>query len=371
VDGERVYAYFGSYGIAAYDLEGKPVWEVPLPRLQNPFGSGTSPVVAGELVLLNRQEPKDPFLVALDRRTGKTVWKHKYEIPVGRVGPPYASYSTPVVAGQQVLVHGPTALEAFDLSTGHRQWWVTIRSAAASTPILAGDTVYVATWTGTGEADQMTPLPDFAALLRHDADGSGTLSLEEMPADLAVFSRPDMPSVPGAAMFVKPMFPRIADKDGQLQKEEWEAFRARMTQAVTEHGLLAVKTGGTGDVTDTHVLWKEKTSIPEVPSPIVYQNHVYMVRNGGIISCLDAAGGTLRYRARIGAPGPYYASPVAANGRLFVASGEGVVTVLAAGDRLDVLARNDLGEDILASPALVDGTLYIRTASALSAFGQK
>ena len=81
VDGQRVYAYFGSYGLVAYDLNGKVAWEAPMPVLQAPFGSGTSPVVAGELVILNRQEPKEPFLIALDRSTGKTVWKHQYSFP--------------------------------------------------------------------------------------------------------------------------------------------------------------------------------------------------------------------------------------------------------------------------------------------------
>ena len=71
VDGERVYAYFGSYGVIVYDLNGRVVWQVQWPAVQHNFGSGTSPVVAGELVILNRQEPKDPFIVALDRRTGK------------------------------------------------------------------------------------------------------------------------------------------------------------------------------------------------------------------------------------------------------------------------------------------------------------
>ena len=139
---------------------------------------------------------------------------------------------------------------------------------------------------------------------------------------------------------------------------------------VAEHGLLAVKLGGTGDVTATHVLWKENKSIPEVPSPLAYNNKVYLVRNGGVVTCLDAVSGKLIYRARVGAGGPYFASPLAANGRVIVTSGDGVVSVLSAGDHLDVLANNDLGEPVAASPAFVDGVLYVRTASGLSAFRQ-
>ena len=95
-----------------------------------------------------------------------------------------------------------------------------------------------------------------------------------------------------------------------------------------------------------------------------------MVRNGGILTCLNAATGTVVYRSRLEAPGPYYASPVVANGHLIFASGDGVVTVVDAGDKLKVLARNDLGEPLMASPAVVNGVIYIRTASGLAAFAQ-
>ncbi|CAN5831820.1 PQQ-binding-like beta-propeller repeat protein [soil metagenome] len=370
VDGQRVYAYFGSYGLVAYDLNGKVAWEAPMPVLQAPFGSGTSPVVAGELVILNRQEPKEPFLIALDRSTGKTVWKHQYPLPPG-LPSPYAGYATPLVVGQQVIVHGPTRLEAFDLSTGEVRWWVTLSSTGTSTPVVAGDTLYVATWYPFGESDQVSALPDFEAMLAHDKDGNGTLNRDEVPEGLAVFARPDTPDVPGATMSVKGSFARVdGNKDGEIQRNEWDGLRALVGKLVAEHGLLAVKLGGTGDVTATHVLWKENKSIPEVPSPLAYNNKVYLVRNGGVVTCLDAVSGKLLYRARVGAGGPYFASPLAANGRVIVTSGDGVVSVLSAGDHLDVLANNDLGEPVAASPAFVDGVLYVRTASGLSAFRQ-
>jgi outer membrane protein assembly factor BamB len=162
------------------------------------------------------------------------------------------------------------------------------------------------------------------------------------------------------------------DKSNDVTGPEWAGLLATVDRLRGEHGLLAIKTGGRGDVTATNVVWREKRSLPEVPSPLVYENHVYYVRNGGILTCLDAATGRIFYRERLGAPGPYYSSPIAAGGRLFIGSGEGALVVFAPGDALKVLARNELGEPIYATPAVSpEGTLYVRTPSALYAFAER
>jgi outer membrane protein assembly factor BamB len=94
-----------------------------------------------------------------------------------------------------------------------------------------------------------------------------------------------------------------------------------------------------------------------------------MVTNGGILTCNDAKSGNVLYRGRLGAPGAYFASPIAANGKVYFASGEGVITVIREGDTLEVLARNELGEPIQATPAVIGNALYVRTAKRLYAFG--
>jgi outer membrane protein assembly factor BamB len=144
-----------------------------------------------------------------------------------------------------------------------------------------------------------------------------------------------------------------------------------MAAFVNEHGLLAIRPGGEGDVSGTHVRWRENRSVPEVPTPLVYRDRVYTVRDGGVVSCMEAQTGKLLYRERLGAGGSYYASPVAAGDRIYTASGEGKVVVFKVGDRFEVLARNDLQEPIMATPAIVDGQLYVRTAGYLYAFGTK
>jgi outer membrane protein assembly factor BamB len=95
---------------------------------------------------------------------------------------------------------------------------------------------------------------------------------------------------------------------------------------------------------------------------------VWLVRNGGLLTCRDATSGKSIFDERIGAPGGYYASPVAAGGRIYLASDQGVLTVVQAEDKLRVLARNDLGEPVYATPAVVDGKLLVRTAHRLLAF---
>jgi outer membrane protein assembly factor BamB len=156
VDGERVYSYFGSHGVVAHDLDGKLVWEARMPLVTVSFGSGTSPIVVGDLVIVNRHEPKDPFLIALDRRTGRTVWKRQHQVPAGLAGP-YASYSTPLVVQQQVVIHGPRRVEAFDIATGEPRWWVTVSSTGTSTPTVANDIVYVATWSSAVQTRPTCP----------------------------------------------------------------------------------------------------------------------------------------------------------------------------------------------------------------------
>ena len=121
-------------------------------------------------------------------------------------------------------------------------------------------------------------------------------------------------------------------------------------------------------MTETRLVWQEKKSVPEAPSPLVVGNRAYMIKNGGIITCLDAETGVRKVRARLGAPGADYSSPVAVNDRIYVASSEGIVVVFKDSDTLEVLARNEIGEPIFATPAFVDDTIYLRTENALYAF---
>ena len=141
--------------------------------------------------------------------------------------------------------------------------------------------------------------------------------------------------------------------------------------AQTGNALLAIRPGGRGDITRSHVAWKVTRSLPYVASPLCHQGRVYTIKNGGLISCYDAKTGRALYQdERVEAPGDYYASIIAAGDLVFLASLEGVVTVLRAGDKLEILSRNRFGEAIGATPACVEGKLYLRTATQLFAIGK-
>src|SRR5262249_16679908 len=153
---------------------------------------------------------------------------------------------------------------------------------------------------------------------------------------------PNIPNDLPAHYSVQSFFPGIdANKDGVLDEAEYAVIGelAKNVMNNRNHGVTAIKPGGEGDLTATAVLWREPKNIPEVPSPLFYQGRLYTIANGGILTCFNASTGKVLYRERINTPGPYFSAPVAAAGRVYTASSEGIVTVLKSGDTLEILAR--------------------------------
>jgi outer membrane protein assembly factor BamB len=153
-----------------------------------------------------------------------------------------------------------------------------------------------------------------------------------------------------------------------VNKGEWDAFLAFLRS--NEDNVLAIRPGGSGDSSKSHVAWKASRGISEMPSPLFYRGRLYFVRDGGMVtSYTPDSGRVVLDRQRLGTLGQYVASPIAADGRIYAASEAGTIVVFRAGDTLEVLARNDLGESITATPAIADHKLYVRTANHLWAFG--
>ncbi|MBI4662131.1 MAG: PQQ-binding-like beta-propeller repeat protein [Verrucomicrobia bacterium] len=348
-DGHAAYVYFGPYGLISYDFDGHENWKKPMTTPVTQHGAGTSPIVVDGRLLLNFDQDIGGYLLAVETSTGEAVWKA--DRSAYRRG-----FSTPLIwppeKPELVIVPGTLRLTAYSLANGSERWSVSgLPNEMVTTPVTGGGLIFAAGWShGAG----VSKLPLFATLLEQgDRNGDGKLTREEAPAGPA-----------------KQHFLYIdADKDGQATREEWESI-ARVFEH-SQNNLLAVRPDGRGEVTDTHVVWRQKRGLPYVPSPLYYEGRVYLVKNGGLASCFEAATGTVYYQEeRLGALGDYYSSPVAANGRIYVASQPGVLVVYRAGEAFEVLARNPLGERLMATPAIVENKLYVRTEKHLYAFGE-
>jgi outer membrane protein assembly factor BamB len=291
------------------------------------------------------------FLLALDKRTGKTAWR--VERPEFRRG-----FSTPTVwkhdGAEELVVPGSIWLTSYDLKDGSERWRYSGTSRVAnSRPVFGDGLLFSASWNVGGDEGERISMPPFEEFAReHDKNKDEKLAHDELPAGP-----------------VRDRFTQMdLNKDGIVTPAEWQNMRDMFANA--ENAVIAIRPGGRGDITRTHVAWKSTRSLPYVSSPLFYRGRLYTMKNGGLFSCYEAKTGKVIYQdERLDAAGDYYSSAVAVGGKLFVASQKGVVLVIAPGDKLEVLARNDLREQIFATPAIMDGVLYVRTSGALCAFG--
>ncbi len=354
VDAERVYVFFGDFGLLAYDFQGVEQWRVPLGPFNNVNGHGSSPILAGGLVIMLCDQDTNSYLLAVRKDTGKVAWK----TPRPEVT---RSYSTPVLyrapgGGDQIVVPGAYYLTGYSAETGERLWWIRGMSwQPKSTPIIHDGTIYAHWWEGGGEAETPTETPSFADTIRDkDSNGDGMLTAEEYSTEARVqrgFVNIDL------------------NEDKLVNEQEWENYRARRA---SRNALIAVRPEGKGDLTNSPgVRWRMQKFLPNVPSPLIYLNVLYLVKDGGILSSLDPVSGKIFKQGRLtGALGTYYSSPVGGAGKVFLISQEGRATVLKADANWEILAVNDLEEECFATPALVDDRMYLRTRGALYCFAE-
>jgi outer membrane protein assembly factor BamB len=281
-DGKRIYAFFGSRGLYALDMNGRVLWkkELGLMQTRNAFGEGASPALHRDTLVVTWDHEGADFVVALSAADGKEKWRRQRDEPT--------TWSTPLVvehAGRaQAIVGGTNKLLSYDLETG--------------------DLV----WQAAGLTMNVIPTP--------------------VHADGVVYA---MSGFRGNALRAI----RLADAKGEV----------------------------TGPPA---LLWSYDKDTPYVPSPVLVGGGLYFLKsNSGILTALDAASGTPRFSERLEAIPNVYASPVAADGRIYVVGREGAAVVLAAGPQLKVLATNRLDDAFDASPAVVDGELYLRGAKHL------
>jgi outer membrane protein assembly factor BamB len=351
VDGKDVYVFFADYGLVSYTGDGTERWRVPLGPFNNIYGMGASPVLVDGLVVLVCDQSTGSYIVALDKQTGAVRWKTAR--PEAHSG-----HSTPILhrpkdGGTQILVPGSFLLTAYDAKTGAKAWWVRgLSFELKSTPVVSGDTLFI---NGFGSPENQPgsqrTIPAYDDAIRsYDADNDTRLARSELPKE---HSRAWID----------------LDSDSVVTRDEWDYYRAAMA---SENGMLAIRLGGRGDVTSTNVLWKYHKSVPQLPSPLVYENVLYMVNDGGVVTTLHPLTGETIAQGRVkGAIDRYYASPVAADHKVFLASEQGKIAVLKTDGSLEPLAVNDMGDEIYATPAISAGRIYVRTRSMLYCFGEK
>lgn len=284
-DGERVYAFFGASGVRAFDLDGQPLWQTQVGSYAHNWGTGGSLAIERELLLVNAAVESDAF-IALDRRTGKEIWRAKRLI---------SSWSTPIVVDlpdkrRELIVSIKSRLLGLDPESGERLWTCQTKQAYASpSPIFHGGRIY------------------------------------------AFGGKPNV--------------------------------------------LLAVRPGGRGDVTETHVDWRAAGVGSGITSPVFYQGHIYTVDERGIVGCVNAETGEVAYRERLVPSGAtFYASPVIADEKLYAVSREHGTFVLAVGPQFKQLAVNRFADDASvfnATPAISRGQLLLRSNRALYCLGKK
>jgi outer membrane protein assembly factor BamB len=385
VDDGRVHVYFGAYGLLCYDLDGRELWRKPIPTPKSLYGSATSPIGHGDhLILVVDNEANLPDsklsqsrMLALKKATGELVWETAR--PLQRSG-----WSTPTIwshaDGEDLVVLGSGRLCGYDPRTGAEKWFTTgFSRETIAQPISGRGQLYAsAAMLGGVPDEQPDPEPFWKAMLRFDTNGDGKVARGEMTKHFTYPLRPDLPvEHPGFGIPLPTDEARRKqrqnetfgsmdkDKDGFLTREE---LIANLSFRRGKPMLIAVRPGGRGEVTDTHVAWQLNRSIPEIPSPLFHQDRIYMVRNGGLLTCVNAVTGKIVYDQRLEGAGQYSASPVIAAGHLYLVSNRGLVSVVKAGDAFELVHQHDLGEPAFVTPAFDPTTIYIRTQTNLCAF---
>ncbi|MFT5050747.1 MAG: outer membrane protein assembly factor BamB [Chlamydiales bacterium] len=353
VDHDTVVVFFDEYGLLAYDHDGNERWRMPLGPFDNIYAMGASPILVDDVVVLACDQSTDSFVIGVSKYDGETVWREpRPSATSGHCTP--VVYRTPQ-GKDQVILPGSYLLDAYDPLTGERLWWVRgLPSEMKSVPVLAGDTLWTHGFASpVNNKGQQVFLPPFdEALAQMDADGDQLIVAGEIPD----------PQV--ARLF--PFFDLNAD--GSLDASEWAGTRAAL-EAV--NSAMAIRMGGVGDVTDTHVLWTSYRDISQLPSPLVYRGKYYMLADqGGLLTLLDPDTGERIEKGRLAhAIDAYYTSPVAADGKVYLVGESGILTVLDADGRFEPLCTVDFEEPCYATPALEDGQVWLRTEGHLFCFG--
>jgi len=361
-----------------------------------PGNGWSSPIVSGDRVFVTTatQEGVSFRLVCLDRRTGSIVWdKQVLQQEPGHKSPQnsYAS-STPVTDGQRVYVlafdgsFAAVSMEG-DVIWTNREFNYYSEHGLAVSLILYQD-LLIAPFDGS------SPGPDKAIGWQKPWDQAVIIALDKNTGQVRWKARRDSSRIAHVT-------PQILSQDGQdqlvssagnvVQGFDLKSGQRIWTVASTGEGVVpsivigdglifttsgfgrptirAMRTGGKGDVTHSHIAWESTDDVPMVPSMLYVKPYLFLITEAGVAKCLDAAAGKILWRNRL--PGRYSASPIGADGKVYFLSEQGRTTIVEAGPQFKVVAQNALQEKCCASPAISQKHIFIRTENALYCIGNK
>ena len=365
-------------------------------KLALPAWSGSTPIVWGDRIFLNVADGRDLYLWAVDRSNGAALWKQRLGSGNVRMMKQNMSSPSPVTDGRRVwAMTGTGVLKAFDLS-GKELWMRDIQTeygrfgqlhGYGSSPLLHEDALYVQVLHGMRTRDA-------SYILRIDTTTGKTVWRVERPTP-ARFESPDAYTTPALLRYgasteiVITGGDVVTGHDPATGKELWRAnglnpfgdgsyrivaspvvFGDLIVAPSRERPILALKAGGRGDVSRSHVIWTANNG-PDVPTPVTDGTYLYVVNDRGIMWCLDLKTGKEVYSRQRIKSGTYSGSPVLADGKLYITNEDGVTSVVKAGPTFQVLAESDLDDYTLSSPAISDGQIFIRTQKFLYAIGTR
>ena len=373
-----------------WDTEENITWKLALPEF-----SASTPIIWGDKIFLSVADGQNLQLWCVDRNTGVPIWKKHLSDGNHREQKENMSSPSPVTDGQHVYVMTGTGIfTAFDFE-GHQRWRRDIprdygrfglNYGYASSPLLFEDALFLQVLHGMRTND-----PSY--VLRIDKNTGQTIWRVERPTDARAES-PDSYTTPallqhdGVTEVVITGGDVVTGHDPETGEERWRAdglnprnnrnYRIVASPVVADgliyaptrvRPLLALKPGGRGDVTTSHLVWSTRNG-PDVPTPVTDGTYFYIINDSGIVWCLDAKTGEEIYGRKRLRRSTYSASPVLADGKIYITNEDGLTTVLKAGPEFEVLAENPLDDYCLSSPAISDGQIFIRTARYLYAIGE-
>lgn len=366
-DGEVVVAYFAGYGLIALELDGEVRWEKRMPHPGYTFGVGSSPLLFQGILIVPRDGAPEKGILAFDVVDGSELWRiDRFQFQ--------ESHGTPFLwqndERDELVVSGTNQLTSYDPGTGEELWhYGGLTGFPCTTPAADEDTLYFAAWSTSNATGR-----SFwdAVFIR-----SIELSDEEVAEPAKIFARLDE-NQDGKVVPDEVPECRAKDAFGFIDRDQsgsWEL--EEMIGAADPMGvpgknlMIAVAVGAEGDATD-HVRWTWNRGLPYVSSPLLYRGRVWLFKSGGIVTCLDAESGeTILDRERLSDRSEYYLSPVGAGGKVVCGSAEGTLYVLdATADELTVEHEVTFPEELFATPAVLDGTVFLRSTTTLWAFGE-